>query len=838
MNPRIAASTRFFVRRSWLHRGTCALAFTMLTAFPAAYAQDAPTVMTRVMASRHQDQPISRVDDALLVVKEQFASIPPADAGDPDAPAPDYPRLAFQASPLVRADDAGLVRVYVHFRDALAVAELEQAGMMVEIADADVRTVQGWIATGALESAAAVPGVVRIRPALAPVHRRGEYQSEGVEIAGADMLQAMGIDGAGIRVGVMSDGIAGMAESQASGDLPAVVLFESARTDGDVAAGLGSSESGAEGTAMLEIIHDLAPGAELVFSNMDTSLAFRRAMRILAEEYDCDVIVDDVGWMDEPYFEDGALAVQAQQIADSGKVYVSAGGNAAASHYQGFFSASGVQMQGYELHDFGGGDVNMTLRLAPGQSTVVFMQWNTPYNNAAVDLDLALVDADGNILAFGGATQGCSAAEADGIAFEALGYVNDSDAVQNFELYIARRCPDDVNPEIELYIRGHGVQQEHLVTADSTFGHPAMPGVIGCGAVNAADEGVDEPTYYSSRGPGTVYTGGPDAQGLLTSRTPRPKPDMLGVDGVQVSAHGGFYNPFYGTSAAAPHVAACAALLWSAKPHLTAEQVRDTLMATARDLGPAGFDMDSGAGLVDALAAVEALNEVPIANDDLVETNATHAVAIDVIGNDSDADNDVLIVTQVTQPEHGGVVIADDGSGVIYRPEFAYLGEVAFDYVLSDQRGGSASATVTVTIGQINASPVAVDDAAICTNGAAVTVAVLANDEDPDNDALIVTQIGAAANGTVRVEADSTITYTASPGFSGADSFDYTISDGLGGSATATVSITVEPAYLTLDDEPWSIGQACGAGTVGMLVPAIGLLGLLGIGRGRPPRTR
>ncbi|HRX85555.1 MAG TPA: hypothetical protein P5572_11105, partial [Phycisphaerae bacterium] len=230
--------------------------------FAAAQAQVDPAIHSRVMATRHAaNQPASRVDDALLLAKEHFAEldqlIPPADSS---AAPTDYAAEAERISPLLRADADGRLRVYVHVRDMNVVGALVDAGMTVDQANEEMRMVDGWIPADRLEAVAAVAGVVRIRPVVAPLVRRGRFTSAGVELLGAGALQALGIDGTGIRVGVISDGVAGLAESQASGDLPAVVHVGSARVDGDAAAGFGD-EPGAEGTAMLEIIHDLAPGA-------------------------------------------------------------------------------------------------------------------------------------------------------------------------------------------------------------------------------------------------------------------------------------------------------------------------------------------------------------------------------------------------------------------------------------------------------------------------------------------------------------------------------------------------------------------------------------------------
>jgi subtilisin family serine protease len=126
-------------------------------------------------------------------------------------------------------------------------------------------------------------------------------------------------------------------------------------------------------------------------------------------------------------------------------------------------------------------------------------------------------------------------------------------------------------------------------------GHANASGAISVAAANADNPGVI--ADYSSQGPVNI---------VFPVLETRAKPDITGIAGVAVTGAAGFSNPFFGTSAAAPHIAALAALVRQANPALSATQVKQTLMATAADLGAAGFDYVFGAGGADAVSAVAA----------------------------------------------------------------------------------------------------------------------------------------------------------------------------------------------------------------------------------------
>jgi len=181
----------------------------------------------------------------------------------------------------------------------------------------------------------------------------------------------------------------------------------------------------------------------------------------------------------------------------------------------------------------------------------------------------------------------------------------------------------------------------------------------------------------------------------------------------------------------------------------------------------------------------------PQAVRDAATTSYGRPVTIDVLANDSDPDNDTLAIDSVTQPEHGSVRI--NGGRVIYTPDPGFSGTDRFTYTVVDGHGGTSSATVTVTVGQQpNRPPRATDDAATTAFGVPATIDVLANDTDPDGDALTITAVTPPASGTATTNGTA-ITYTPAAGFAGVDRFTYTISDGRGGTSSATVTVTVTP---------------------------------------------
>ena len=195
---------------------------------------------------------------------------------------------------------------------------------------------------------------------------------------------------------------------------------------------------------------------------------------------------------------------------------------------------------------------------------------------------------------------------------------------------------------------------------------------------------------------------------------------------------------------------------------------------------------------------VQAINDAPVAIADAATIDEDSILTdLNVLANDLDVDEDLLTVIAVDSTNTVGVVIYQDNGLFSYdtNSQFDWLspGESAsdsFTYTLADTQGITATTVVTLTITGVNDVPVAVDDAAATEATSPVTITVLLNDSDADGDTLTLTSVTAPAQGTTTIVGDE-IVYTADSNFTGEVRFTYTVSDGHGGSDTATVTVQV-----------------------------------------------
>ncbi len=179
---------------------------------------------------------------------------------------------------------------------------------------------------------------------------------------------------------------------------------------------------------------------------------------------------------------------------------------------------------------------------------------------------------------------------------------------------------------------------------------------------------------------------------------------------------------------------------------------------------------------------------------DSASTDTDTPVNIPVLVNDYDPENDDFNLTGIiTQPAHGKVSIENNGI-VIYTADPAFVGTDTFEYELTDVNGNTDVAIVTVTVADPanDQAPNAVADTAQTDLDIPVTIDVLGNDTHPNNDDLTIVSATTPANGTVTINPDGTITYTPNSGFSGYDTFMYTITDSNGDTASDAVTVTVQ----------------------------------------------
>ena len=479
------------------------------------------------------------------------------------------------------------LRLSVRLRsaDPQELEELVRRGFEIERLDRDLMRAEGRVHPRDVYRLAELPFVAALKPVHPAWLRVGSATTEGDAASRAPLVRAQGFDGAGTVVGVISDGVDHADEAGSTGDLPLITVPNDPRC---------RRGRGDEGTALLEIVHDLAPGARLLFSSgSDGEMAFIDSVRCLTAA-GANVLVDDLGFFDQPFFEDGPVSAAVKAaIVDAGVSYHSAAGNEANVHLEQMYRPSPTT----SFHDFLGGPVDNTndVSVAPFGTLSCILQWNDPFGAATNDYDLLMLDANLNPIA-----QSANPQTGAGDPLEAVAIFNPAPVSQIFKVAIRKAAGE--SRLLNLFCLGASAQQ-YVTTEGSVVGHPALREAVAVGAVDVSEPGLDSVESYSSEGPTRIF---------FPAAETRPKPDIVAFDGVSISNAGGFPRcppacQFFGTSAAAPHSAAVAALLLSKNPSLTPAEIQDALRTTAVDIGPAGPDDSSGAGRLDALAAAQAV---------------------------------------------------------------------------------------------------------------------------------------------------------------------------------------------------------------------------------------
>ncbi|PRY37192.1 S8 family serine peptidase [Umezawaea tangerina] len=421
------------------------------------------------------------------------------------------------------------------------------------------------------------------------------------------------VTGTGVKLCALSDGVSSLATSQAAGELPAVDVLT------------GQAGSGDEGTAMLEILHDLAPNAALGFATaFNGDASFADNIKALRFQLGCDVIVDDVLYFNESPFQDGIIARAVDAVHADGALYFSSAGNegnvaeGTSGHWEGNFVDSGVGIGRFAgtAHDF---DPNPNAKQvfnplsANSGGVPVTLFWNDPLGQSSNDYDLYLTNAQGAVVAFSQNPQEGTQDPYERVNTTTGGLRLSVVKFRGEDRYIALsalggRFKDSAD----------GLKK--FVTPGVTRGHSAANGAISVAAAPAAgalpfDLEPGDPANPKGPYPGTFTSAsklerftsdGPRKVFFKADGTPltetRQKPDITAADGVTTSVSG--FNPFFGTSAAAPNAAAIAGLILSGNPTLTPDEVKEALTATAIDIAEPGTDNRSGVGVVLADSAL------------------------------------------------------------------------------------------------------------------------------------------------------------------------------------------------------------------------------------------
>ena len=580
------------------------------------------------------------------------------------------------------------------------------------------RAIRARLPLVAVQPLAALSAVQSIRPADQAVTRKVNT-SEGDAAQQADAARTThDVTGAGIGIGVISDGVRTLAAQQASGDLPAQITVLP-----------GQEGSGNEGTAMLEIVHDLAPGADLYFATGFSGQAqFAANIEALCEA-GADVIVDDIGYFVEATLQDGIIAQGVNAATAEGCYFFSAAGNdgnlndGTSRVWEGDYAAgTPLIVDGSTVgvrHDFGGGEEENPVqgRLLPLYPQLfrgrVVLQWADPLGASANDYDLFIVGANGDVLRSSTDTQDGTQDPIEDIATEIL---------VDAHLVVVKVSGADRYFRLQAFGGLLGI-----ATGGNTYGHSAAENTVSVGQVDVRTaggpggifNGTESVAADSSDGPRRFFfepDGTPITQGNFSSTGGEvlQKPDLAAAGCVSTATPG--FAPFCGTSAAAPHAAAIAALMLEAAggpAHVTLAELRTAMTATTAviDIEATGVDYDSGAGIVMAPGAIAGVavavadrNRAPAVTTTLADRTlpaGSDAVTIDLASTFTDPDSNSLTYNVVSgDPDRVGVTLT--GAQITLTPGSPGWSMVTARVTDPGGLGAVAAFTVTVTAGTGN----------------------------------------------------------------------------------------------------------------------------------------
>ena len=514
---------------------------------------------------------------------------------------------------------------------------IKSAGGQMLYSSVRYKTIYTLLPILQVEPLAARSDISVIHATQSPKHNTGAVNSQGDGAHQSDLARStFGLTGANVKVGVVSTDLSYVAQSKASGDIENLTVAVS--DDGTVQDGLDpflNPQTGdGEGTAMLEIVHDLAPDSPLYYATGFYGEAIMADnIRLLYDKYGVNIITDDIFYFDEPAYQDGMIADAVNYVKSKGVDYYSSAGNAGnaaaytSSVWEGDYrevldTVTGVPF--VPVNRFAPGAMGTYNTVLENTTGIVSLNWADPYGAAVNDFDVYMVDSGGANVVGGSFDDQPTTGDPFEICF--------GDVDQRIYIYNYNAQP--VALHLNTFGSGFGPSLTYTTTGQ-THGHSSAAGSYSVAATPAQPFNVlipftqpffaPVPEDFSSDGPRRMFlnfagqTLIPGSSRLLAGGqfVTRQKPDITAADGVTTTVPG--FIPFFGTSAAAPHAAAIGSLIRSYQglvggslvngPGLTEAEFNATLLGTAVTKSLYGNvpDITSGYGVIDAYGALDSL---------------------------------------------------------------------------------------------------------------------------------------------------------------------------------------------------------------------------------------
>ncbi len=455
-----------------------------------------------------------------------------------------------------------IVKIYMIEEDPANIEEL--APYVIEILNVDGDVARAKIYTNRITDIAGLDFVSYVDTPLHPY--LDEIVSEGVECMHADELHEINVTGKDVKVAVLDLGFEGYEELQESGELPKNMTTRCFRTDGGITGG-----GEIHGSACAEVIHDVAPDAELFLVNYFDVFEFDDAVDWLIEQ-NVDVISHSAGMLVGLFDGTDSWDKKIDEAVENGVVWVNSAGNHAEKHWEGWF----YDPEGNGYHNFNGDDENLSFFVEKGYYLQICLSWDDAWRNATQDYDMEVFDPT---LQYRMVSDRYQIGNRGDIPIEMIGFYAPSTGHYLLKVHRTNATRD---VHFEIYTAYNS--PEYIIQNSSLCGCGTANKSLTVGAFNCTSSW--EVKSYSSRGP---------------TNDGRAKPDVVAPTDVSNYAYLSLPERsrlFGGTSAAAPHVAGAAALLLSKNSSITPDGIKKLLNGNAMPISPPTPSNVTGYGLI------------------------------------------------------------------------------------------------------------------------------------------------------------------------------------------------------------------------------------------------